>query len=394
MKLSYAGKQEPEAFLRTRAIPIGGLDRGWKGSLLIHGENADVMRALIKHHGLAGKIDLVYIDPPFATNTTFRIGEHRTATISSRNSDRVAYEDNLEGAQFIEFLRERLVLIRELLSERGSIYLHIDYKIGQYVKVAMDEIFGFENFRNDITRIKCNPKNFSRRGYGNIKDLVLFYSKTDRFIWNEPRESVSREAIERLYKKKDSNGRRYTTVPVHAPGETASGPTSKPWRGMLPPKGRHWRCDPAELDRLDAEGLIEWSKTGNPRRINYAEDAERRGKKLQDIWDFKDQQYPEYPTQKNMQMLETIVSASSNSDSVVLDCFCGSGTTLIAAEKLGRRWIGVDQSDPGIEVAKRRLSDVGLFSREYVDLRHRAQSTEGSNQTIVAASGGVSIGVR
>lgn len=370
MKLTYNCKCTEKLFLEKSSSPINGLGKKPDRSLLIHGDNADVMRALLQHHDFSKSVDLAYIDPPFSTNTVFRIGSDRTATISSRKMDRVAYEDTLQGEQFIEFIRERLILMRELMSEKGSIYFHIDYKIGHYIKVIMDEIFGPENFRNDITRIKCNPKNFSRKGYGNIKDLILFYSKSSNFIWHEPRVKLTDDDVGRLYAKVDKNGRQYTTVPVHAPGETTSGTTSQLWRGMSPPMGRHWRSDPKELDRLDKLGLIEWSSTGNPRRIIYADDALQKGKKLQDIWDFKDQPYPEYPTQKNMSMLEMIVEASSNEKSVVLDCFCGSGTTLVAAEKLGRKWIGIDNSDAAIEVAKRRLEDVGIFRKGFLEARY------------------------
>lgn len=373
MRIEYDGKLSELEYLNQPSKAIPGLDK-YSKSLLLHGDNASIMRALLQHHNMAGKVDLIYIDPPFATNTIFRVGTERTSTISSQLSDEVAYHDTLQGEDFLEYIRERLILLRELMSNHGSIYLHIDYKIGHYIKIIMDEVFGIDNFRNDITRIKCNPKNFSRKGYGNVKDLILFYTKTKDFIWNEPRVSMSDAEIQRLYSKIDSNGRRYTTVPVHAPGETSNGPTSQPWRGVLPPKGRHWRSNPAELDRLDEMGLIEWSSSGNPRRINFADDAIKKGKKLQDIWDFKDKAHPEYPTQKNIEMLETVINASSNENSIVLDCFCGSGTTIVASEKLGRRWIGIDRSDPAIEVSKRRLaleglslSSKGYFEGKYPD---------------------------
>ncbi len=370
MKLVYDNKQDEAIYLAKSVKKVPGLVGGSQ-SILLHGPNADIMRSLLQHHGYAKKIDLVYIDPPFATNTIFRVGASRTATISSVNDDPVAYEDTLLGEHFIEFMRERLILLRELMSDEGSIYVHIDYKIGHYLKVAMDEIFGMRNFRNDITRIKCNPKNFARKGYGNIKDLILFYTKSDKFIWNEPRQTMGDSDIEKLYSKVDAEGRRYTTVPVHAPGETSKGATAQEWRGMLPPKGRHWRCDPKELERLDEQGLIEWSRTGNPRKINFAEDAMARGKKLQDLWDFKDKPYPDYPTQKNLSMLETIVGASSRPESLVMDCFCGSGTTLVAAEKLGRRWIGIDEGDAAIEIAQRRIKEVnGMFGHGLLELRY------------------------
>ncbi len=370
MKLNYHGKIHEDRYLTSDSESLPGLGSCIDSSVLLQGDNACIMRSLLQHHELAGRVDLVYIDPPFATNTVFRIGDERTSTISSQLSDKIAYHDVMQGSEFLEFIRERLILLRELMSAQGSIYLHIDYKIGHYIKIIMDEVFGIQNFRNDIARIKCNPKNFSRKGFGNIKDLILFYTKTNNFIWHEPRVPISESDLSKLYSKISKDGRKYTTVPVHAPGETINGVTSKPWRGVFPPKGRHWRCDPIELDKLDAAGLIEWSKKGNPRRINYADDAIARGKKLQDIWDFKDMAYPDYPTQKNLGMLETIVHASSNENSIVLDCFCGSGTLLVASEKLGRRWIGIDSSDHAIDVAKKRLDGVGIFSKGYVEAKY------------------------
>ena len=230
----------------------------------------------------------------------------------------------------------------------------------------MDEVFGIKNFRNDITRIKCNPKNFSRNAYGNIKDLILFYSKSSTPIWNDPRERLEEDEVSARFKKVNADGRLYTTVPLHAPGETKNGPTGSMWRGMYPPEGRHWRSSPDELDRLDAEGLIEWSKTGNPRRIIFADEKASLGKKMQDVWTFKDSPYPKYPTEKNLSLLESIINSSSRKDSIVLDCFCGSGTTLVAAEKLGRKWIGIDQSDEAIRICDIRLSEqMDIFTTAY-----------------------------
>ena len=342
---------------------------------LIRGENLSVLKTLLDTH--ANQIDLVYIDPPFATNTNFKIGKERANTISSSTDDEVAYSDILVGQDFLEFLRERLVFIRELLSDRGSIYLHIDYKIGHYVKLIMDEVFGTKNFRNDITRIKCNPKNFQRKGYGNIKDLILFYSKSDNPTWNHPQIALSDEEEDRLFKKIDMNGRRYTTIPLHAPGETANGSTGKAWRGVKPPQGRHWRSAPAVLEELDKRGLIEWSSTGVPRKKIYLD--EKEGKKMQDIWEFKDPQYPSYPTEKSLDLLKFIINASSNEGDLVLDCFCGSGTTLVAAQNLRRNWIGIDQSEAAIRVAQERVSknnDAGF------ELLRQGQDSSGSRHVM------------
>ncbi len=325
-------------------------------NLLIKGNNIQGLSYLLENRELKGEIDLVYIDPPFATGGNFTITDGRASTISnSRNGD-IAYSDKLIGKDFIEFLRERLILLKKLLSEQGSIYLHIDYKIGHYVKVMMDEVFGIKNFRNDITRVKCNPKNFNRLGFGNVKDLILFYTKSSSPIWNEPREKYTKKDLDRLFSKTNEHGRQYTTVPIHAPGETENGKSNQPFKGMMPPKGRHWRTDVETLEQWDKVGLIEWSSTGNPRKIIFAD--EREGKRVQDIWEYKDPQYPTYPTEKNSDVLDLIVRTSSNSDSIVLDCFCGSGTTLKSAQINDRKWIGIDQSEKAIEATIKKLETI------------------------------------
>lgn len=362
MQLTYKNKKDIDRILNQTEMVKFDQEFIVGKNYLIQGDNLQVLKTLINKYNV--KVDLIYIDPPFATNNVFRIGNKRANTISSNINDEIAYCDNLKGSDFLEFLRERLVFAKEILSEQGSIYLHIDYKIGHYVKIIMDEIFGIENFRNDITRIKCNPKNFERNAYGNIKDLILFYSKSKKNIWNNPLVPYDDDDIEKLFTKKDLNGRRYTTIPLHAPGETKSGATSQEFKGIKPPAGRHWRCAPEELEKLDKKGLIEWSKNGVPRKIIYAD--EKQGKKMQDIWDYKDPQYPEYPTEKNLDLLKNIIISSSNENSYVLDFFCGSGTTLLAADYLNRKWIGVDSSAIAIKTVQKKLqNNKSLFSSSF-----------------------------
>ena len=319
-------------------------------SILFKGDNFEALSILLKK--FKNKINLIYIDPPFNTEQEFFVSaDGRANSISHSKNDIIAYSDKMSIEEYLEFIRERLVLLRELLSDNGSIYLHIDYKIGHYIKIIMDEVFGKNNFKNDIARIKSNPKNFYRKAYGNEKDLILFYTKNYKNnIWNDIKVPLDENDIAKRFSKIDENGRRYTTIPLHAPGETKNGPPSKPWRNIPVPKGRHWRTNPEEFDKMDAEGLIEWSSTGNPRIKKYAD--EHNGKKIQDIWSFKDPQNPKYPTEKNSKMLEQIILQSSNKDDYVLDCFAGSGTTLKVANKLDRKWIGVDISDVAIDVIK------------------------------------------
>ena len=316
-----------------------------KSNLLIFDDNLNAMQFLLQEKAYKNALDLIYIDPPFATNNTFRMG----STISASLSANVAYDDKFSLETYLEFLYYRFILMREMLSEKGSIYVHTDSKIGHYVKIVLDEIFGKECIINDITRIKCNPKNFAKKGYGNVKDSILFYSKGADFIWNEVSQKVSQSDLAKRFNKRDEKG-AYTTIPLHAPGETKNGESGQEWNGLKPPKGRHWRCALSELDSLQKEGLIEWSKNGNPRKKIYAKDYGY--KKIQDIWEFKDSQKVLYPTQKNTALLRQIILMSSNENSLVMDCFCGGGGFLQEASCLKRKFIGIDESAQAIAINK------------------------------------------
>lgn len=362
IELNYRGKKDEAEILDSvsysRKIKLS------TKPTYISGDNFNVMSSLLAS-GYGGSIDLIYIDPPFNTNQTFNVNDKRVSTIS-RNGPIVAYSDNLKPYEYLEFIRERLILMRELLSKKGSIYLHIDCKMGHYIKMIMDEVFGAENFLNDIARIKSNPKNFKRLAYGNQRDMILFYAKNKGCnIFNNITQGLTEKEIESKFKKIDKDGRRYNTVPVHAPGETTTGETGSYWRGMLPPNGRHWRTSPKELDNLDRAGLIEWSKNGVPRIKKYAD--EHKGKKIQDIWSYIDPAYPLYPTEKNLDMLKMIVRQSSNQDSLVMDCFAGSGSTLLAAEQTGRKWIGIDQSEYSAKVINERFAKVDFDHIKFMD---------------------------
>ncbi len=351
--LEYEGKKSvagilancPKASL-TLAQPAN-LAHGWANRLYF-GENLSVLGTLLDDPSVRGKVSLVYIDPPYSTQSVFESRDQK-----------FAYHDLLSGAAFVEFLRERLVVLRELLSGQGSIYVHLDENMAFPIKVVMDEIFGAENFRNFITRKKCNTKNYTRHSYGNISDYILFYSKGEDYAWNRPVVAWTEDTAKKEYTYVEaSTGRRFKKVPVHAPG-VRNGETGKPWRGKLPPPGKHWQFSPSTLDEMDRRGEIFWSSNGNPRRKIYLEDS--NGIPVQDIWlDFKDAhnqniEITGYPTEKNLEMMEQIISASSNPGDLVLDCFAGSGTTLAAAGNLGRHWIGIDNSNEAIAATVNRL---------------------------------------
>lgn len=290
---------------------------------------------------------LIYLDPPYATGLGF----------ASRDNEH-AYSDALADASYIEFMRRRLILMRELLDEDGSIYVHIGHQMLGEMKLVLDEVFGAKNFLNLITRRKCSSKNFTRNQYANLHDYILFYSKSKNYIWNKPSKKPAPEWIAKEYPKVDERG-QYKLVPVHAPG-VRRGATGEDWRGMKPPSGKHWQYAPSKLDELDANGEIHWSKNGNPRRKVYLTDDKAVG--YTDYWEeFRDAHHQAvlvtgYPTEKNFDMMKLIVEASSNPGDLVIDPFCGSGSTLHAASALGRRWIGIDQSFTAAKTVVKRLT--------------------------------------
>lgn len=321
-------------------------------NLILFGDNLAALSALGRNEPMRESIDLVYADPPYNTGTSWESAHFQEAYDDAWASD----ED------FYAFLRPRLAALPALLSARGSLYVHIDVRINPYVRVMLDEILGARCFRNQITRIKCNPKNFPRRAYGSVCDMVCFYSKSpagsspDPLLWNDHRLPWTQEDLARLYPKVDANGRRYATTPLHAKGVTADGPTGQPWRGISPPAGKHWRRPPEVLEEWAQQGRIHWSENGNPREIIYADES--LGRRPQDLWEFKDPgaKRGAYPTQKPVEMLEMIVAQSSAPESVVLDPFAGGGTTLVAAHRLGRRFIGLDQSPLSLATLRRCLA--------------------------------------
>ncbi len=347
--LIYDGKKSEDEIISLVSQPLKTI---WEGNNTVNklyfADNLLVLRKLMEDDNVRGKVRLVYIDPPFATKSIFQ---------SRALTD--AYTDLLEGSNYIEFMRERLILIRELLAIDGSIYVHLDHNMAFYMKVIMDEVFGVSNFRNWITRKKSNPKNYTRKTFGNVSDFILFYTKSDEYVWNRSIDPWTKEHADKEYTYiEEGTGRRFKKVPIHAPG-TRNGETGKAWKGKLPPPGKHWQYTPKTLDEMDERGEIFWSQNGNPRRKVYLDES--KGIPVQDIWlNFKDAHNQNikvtgYPTEKNPDLLKRIIEASSKEGDIVLDCFSGSGTTLEMAEFLGRRWIGVDSSPEAISTTLKRF---------------------------------------
>lgn len=349
MELTYPGKTPSAEILARQAAPLVSLwePQGTENAV-IFGDNLDALAALRDDPSVRGKVQLIYIDPPYATETVF----HTRAQSH-------AYDDVHTGDEYIEFLRKRLILLHDLLADDGSLYLHLDDKAVFHARIILDEVFGRTGYKNCIARKKCNPKNFTRRQYGNVMDYILFYAKSDRYIWNKPYEPWTEERAREYQYVEPETGRRFMKVPVHAPG-VRHGATGEPWRGKPPPKGKHWQYPPATLDEMDARGEIYWSANGNPRRKVYLDQSP--GIAVQDAWlDFRDAHNQNiavtgYPTEKNGDLLRRIVAASSEEGGLVLDAFAGSGTTLEAAHALGRRWIGIDNSPEAMRTILSRFA--------------------------------------
>jgi adenine-specific DNA-methyltransferase len=336
VELTYPGKRPLSELLKANPGDFHTVTTGNQNKRLYFAENLSALASLVSDESVCGNVRLVYIDPPYATQTVF----HSRKLVH-------AYEDVFETAEYIEFLRERLVYLHRILADDGSIYLHIDDKMLFHAKIVMDEIFGADNYRNCITRKKCNPKNYTRKTFGNVADYILFYSKSSKYVWNRLVEPWTTESAREYQYVEEGTGRRFMKVPVHAPG-IRNGETGKPWREKLPPPGKHWQYPPATLDELDANGEIFWSSNGNPRRKVYIDQS--GGTSIQDIWtEFRDAHNQNvhitgYPTEKNIELIKRIIEASSNPGDMVLDCFAGSGTTLMAADMMNRTWIGIDNS--------------------------------------------------
>lgn len=350
-ELVYAGKDREEDILAdTMAVPLqpiktfGKDGDGWNNKL-IFGDNLQVMKSLLDDPEVKGQVKLIYIDPPFATKQEFR-----------GSQDQKAYQDKIAGARFIEFLRKRLIFLRELLANDGSIYVHLDWKKGHYVKTIMDEMFGEQNLLNEVVWKRTRAQHSDAHRFGNIHDNIFIYSKTSSTVFNPQYVPHKPEYLKR-FRKVDEKGRKYMLIPAHAAGQ---GPPRKfEDRILEPPNGRHWAYSQEKIDKMIGAGLIEYTSTGMPNVRQYL--TEDSAAIVQDWWEDVIPLNPvaserlDYPTQKPETLLERIIKASSYPGDLVFDCFVGSGTTLAVAEKLGRRWIGIDCGKLAIYTIQKRM---------------------------------------
>ncbi|HXM23520.1 MAG TPA: DNA methyltransferase [Terriglobales bacterium] len=358
---------------RTLELSSSGNDPEWRNRL-IWGDKKYVLPSLLPE--FAGKVDLIYIDPPFDTGADFSFsaqvpafeengdteGEEVSFLKEPSILEQKAYRDTWGRglASYLDWFSETTVLLRELLAESGSMFVHLDWHVGHYAKAVLDEILGIQNFRNEIVWKRQSAHSDSHQ-CGAIHDTIFFYSRSETWVWNDILCEPGPDYIDSFFDQVETEtGRRYARGDLTGAGVTKSGLSGKPWRGINPSTwGRHWAVNPEELDRLDKEGRLHWPKKGMPRLKRYLN--EFSGVPLQDIWtDIRiiHNQSPErvgYPTQKPEALLDRIIRACSKEGNLVLDCFAGSGTTAAVAEKLNRRWIACDLGRFAIHTTRKRL---------------------------------------
>ena len=371
---------------------------GWKNKL-IWGDNLLVMGSLLEK--FAGKIDLIYIDPPFATGADFsvttRIGEgvviaDKEQSIIEEKAYRDTWGQGLNS--YLMWFYNALVLLRELLAGNGSIYVHLDYHVSHYCKAILDELFGMDNFRNEVIWKRQTAHSDPKR-YGPIHDTIFYYGKSQATKFNIQYASYDQSYIESHYSLRDPDGRRYQLGDLTAPGPRPG--LQYTFKGIDPPPGRVWTMLPEKMEELDRAGRIVFTSNGMPRRKRYLD--EMPGVPLQDVWidvnpvNSQANESTAYPTQKPESLLERIIKASSSECDLVADFFCGSGTTLAVAEKLGRRWIGCDLGRFAIHTARKRLLEIeNCKPFEILNLgRYERQYWQGVSFTSSGASNGKTI---
>ena len=360
-------------------------------NLLYYGDNLEVMIRHIKDE----TVDLVYLDPPFNSNANYNVlfaekdGSKAASQIQAftdtwtwnQESEEIYTELATTGGRvadclqalrtflgecdmlaYLVMMAPRLVELRRVLKPSGSIYLHCDPSASHYLKMLLDSVFGPANFRTEIVWKRSSAHSDAKQGraqHGRIHDIILFYTKTDEWVWNNIFTPYDESYTDAFYKHIESGtGRRYRLSDITGPGGATKG---NPYYEFLGVK-RYWRFKKARMEELYRQGRIVQTKPGTvPAQKRYLD--EMPGVSLQDIWtdigplSSQAAERLGYPTQKPELLLERIILTSSNKGDVVLDPFCGCGTTIAAAQKLGRSWIGIDITNLSITLIKVRLKD-------------------------------------
>ena len=355
---------------------------------LYYGDNLDILRRYVKDES----VDLVYLDPPFKSNQNYNVlfkekdGTRAASQIRAfedtwtwdQEDEAVYAELVMAGGKvadamqafrtflgpcdmlaYLVMMAPRLVEMRRVMKPTASIYLHCDPTASHHLKLLMDAVFHPQNFRNEIVWKRTSSHNDARR-FADIQDRLLYYSKGRDPIWNRQHVPHREKYLRSHYNRTDANGRVYRLHEIVRSASMGPRPNlAYEYKGFLPKWG--WRVNKDKLEALDAVGRVEWTKTGTPYLVRYLD--EMKGASMSSLWDDIapiNSQAAErlgYPTQKPQALLERIINASSNDGDLVLDPFCGCGTTIAAAQKLNRRWIGIDITHLAITLMKERIRD-------------------------------------
>lgn len=350
--------------------------RNQNGNLVLRGECLSAC-AYLKDKGIT--VDLVYIDPPFASGADYakkvylrrnpkvaeaiRQAESELDIEELRSFEEKMYGDIWNKESYLNWMYENLMAIKSVMSDTASIYVHLDYHIGHYVKILMDEVFGEDNFRNEIVWKRSTAHNDST-GYANLHDCIFYYSKSSDLYFDIPMVPYTQEYIDRYYNKTDENGRKYLDRDLSAKGLKGSG-YSYSWNG----KEGYWRCPISTMQKMEREGRLYYTSNGTPRYKQYLDEME--GVPAQDLWtdiyavNSQADERVDYATQKPEALLERIIKASSNKGMVVADFFGGSGVTAAVANRLGRKFIHADININSIQTTRDRL----LAAKAEFDIR-------------------------
>jgi DNA modification methylase len=302
-------------------------------------------------------VDLIYIDPPFNSNRNYEVFWGET-------KEKRSFEDRHESTKaYIDYMRPRCVELARVLKKTGSFYYHCDWHAAHYVKVMLDQIFGENNFVNEIVWKRSDAKSDVGQGakhYGRVHDSIFYYTGGPTYTFNAQFTPLPQSTVDSWYKHvEEGTGRRYNKADVTGPGGAAKGCPVFEWKGIT----RAWRYSKENMERLEREGRLVYSKTGMVYQKRYLDES--KGVALSSWWDDIDMlrgissgiERLGYPTQKPLKLLERIIEVSSNQNDIVLDAFCGCGTALVAAQKLKRQWIGIDISPTACRVMAKRLKD-------------------------------------
>ena len=329
-------------------------------------DNLDVMKNLPSK-----SIDLIYIDPPFFSNREYE-------TIWGDKNDTASFIDRWKGGinHYTEWMRPRLDQMHRLLKDNGSFFCHLDWHAVHYIKIIIDEIFGYHNFQTDIVWKRTNSKGLAFKGFANNCDTILYYAKSKKYTWNPIYKELDEEYVKKFYRFiEPGTGRKYRLSDLTNPNRDRPNLTYE-WNGHK----RVWRWTKERMKKAEKDGIIHYSSTGLAAQKRYLD--EMKGQPIDNLWDdikpvqAQSKERVGYPTQKPVELLERIIKATSNEGDIIADFFCGCGTALVAAHNLNRRYIGVDNSPKASRVVRKRLKGIG------VDIPELAVKTLTKNQIL------------